>query len=111
MCLYDDTKKLFASRGNSKFENLYYGDQVYKDEETNERQLMMYLAVLSNNDKEMLLRLFKSSGQYNKDKPDDYYDKMADACLKDIADFNEKPRTQDYKPKTPINKGNDNFKS
>ena len=111
MCLYDDTKKLFESRGNSKFEDLYYGDQVYKDEETNERQLMMYLAVLSNNDKEMLLRVFKSSGQYNKDKPDDYYDKMADACLKDIADSNEKPRTQDYKPKTPINKGNDNFKS
>ena len=53
-----------------------------------------------------------TAGQYNKDKPYDYYDKMADACLKDIADMSEKTKSgkdikqSDFSSKKDTNSGN-----
>lgn len=74
-------------------ESLYCGDQVYDSEEENERKLMGLLAPFCGGNIERLITVFKSSGHYNKDKPDDYYDKIADACLKDIADMSKKPKS------------------
>lgn len=90
--VYEDAKEHYAKHGIKTFENLYYGDQVYDGEEENERKLMELLVSFCGGDRERLITVFKSSGQYSKDKPDDYYDKMADACLKDIADMSEKTK-------------------
>ena len=85
---------------------------MYDSEEENERKLMELLAPFCGGDRERLITVFKSSGQYNKDKPYDYYDKMADACLKDIADMSEKTKSgkdikqSDFSSKKDTNSGN-----
>ncbi|MBO6263532.1 MAG: nucleotidyl transferase AbiEii/AbiGii toxin family protein, partial [Clostridia bacterium] len=110
--VFEDAKAHYIEHGIEIFENLYYGDQVYDSEEENERKLMELLAPFCGGDRERLITVFKSSGQYNKDKPYDYYDKMADACLKDIADMSEKTKSgkdikqSDFSSKKDTNSGN-----
>lgn len=77
----EDARDYFAKRGLKSFENLYYGDQVYESTEENERKLMELLALFCDGDRDRLVRVFKSSGQYRNDTPDDYYEKIAADCL------------------------------
>ena len=71
---------------DAKFSDLYNGKTVLGSEEKSEYALMLRLALFCGNDKEQLLRLFKSSGQFRDDKPNAYYMKMAENGLKFIAD-------------------------
>lgn len=71
---------------DGKFSDLYHGKNVLKSEEKSEYALMLRLALFCGNDKEQLLRLFKSSGQFRDEKPNAYYMKMAENGLKFIAD-------------------------
>ena len=105
--VFEDAKEHYAKHGIKTFENLYYSDQVYDSEDKNEYRLFELLAPFCGGDKERLITVFKSSGQYNNDKPDDYYNKMADACLKDIADMIEKTKSyNDTKRNFSFNKLN-----
>lgn len=71
---------------DAKFSDLYNGKTVLGSEEKSEYALMLRLALFCGNDKEQLLRLFKSSGQFRDEKPNAYYMKMAENGLKFIAD-------------------------
>lgn len=51
-------------------------------EEKEERSLMARLAMFCNGDKEQLLRVFRSSGQFRDDKPNAFYERMAGESMK-----------------------------
>ena len=80
----DRAEKHFGT--DAKFSDLYNGKTVLGSEEKSEYALMLRLALFCGNDKEQLLRLFKSSGQFRDEKPNAYYMKMAENGLKFIAD-------------------------
>ncbi len=65
------------TKNGDKFLSLYNGGSVLKTDEQNERSLMSRLAMFCNGDKEQLIRIFKSSGQFRESKTMDSYDKMA----------------------------------
>ena len=83
--VFEKTKAACAKRAS--FERLYYGEQIFNDEEKNAFQLMQYLACFCEDDKEKLLRVFKSSGQYCKNKPIEYYEKLASDALEKISEI------------------------
>ncbi len=88
--VFEEAKEYYAKHGIKSFENLYYGEQLYDSKEKNERRLIKLLVPFSGWNKERLIYVFKSSGQYNKDNPDDYYDKMVDGCIKEMANISKK---------------------
>ena len=69
-----------------KFSDLYHGKNVLKSEEESEYGLMVRLAMFCGGDQDRLLRVFRSSGQYREEKPNAYYEKMAENSLKFISD-------------------------
>ena len=71
---------------DSKFSDLYHGKNVLKSEEESEYGLMVRLAMFCGGDQDRLLRVFRSSGQYREEKPNAYYEKMAENSLKFISD-------------------------
>lgn len=71
---------------DEKFSELYNGKNILGSEEKNEYGLMLRLALFCGNDKEQLLRIFKSSGQFRDEKPNSYYMKMAEKGLNFIAE-------------------------
>lgn len=71
---------------DGKFSDLYHGKNVLKSEEESEYGLMVRLAMFCGGDKDRLLRVFRSSGQYCDAKPNSYYEKMAENSLKFISD-------------------------
>ena len=71
---------------DGKFSDLYHGKNVLKSEEESEYGLMVRLAMFCGGDKDQLLRVFRSSGQYRDEKPNAYYEKMAENSLKFISD-------------------------
>ena len=88
--------------GAETFIRLYNGENVLGSEEKNERSLMSRIAMYCDGDKERLMRLFRSSGQYRDEKPNSYYGKIADDAILFIAkikgDFSvEKPQEQQKK--------------
>ena len=70
---------------DGKFSDLYHGKNVLKSEEESEYGLMVRLAMFCG-DKDRLLRVFRSSGQYREEKSNAYYEKMAENSLKFISD-------------------------
>lgn len=88
--VFEEAKEYYSKHGIKSFENLYYGEQLYDSKEKNERKLIKLLVPFSGWNKERLIYVFKSSGQYNKDNPDDYYDKMVDGCIKEMANISKK---------------------
>ena len=48
---------------------------------------MTRLAMFVGGDKERLLRVFKSSGQYREGKPNAFYEEMASKSLKFVSDI------------------------
>lgn len=71
---------------DGKFSDLYHGKNVLKSEEASEYGLMVRLAIFCGGDKDQLIRVFRSSGQYREEKPNAYYEKMAENSLKFISD-------------------------
>ena len=71
---------------DGKFSDLYHGKNVLKSEEASEYGLMVRLALFCGGDKDRLIRVFRSSGQYREEKPKAYYEKMAENSLKFISD-------------------------
>ena len=88
--------------GAETFIRLYNGENVLGSEEKNERSLMSRIAMYCDGDKERLMRLFRSSGQYRDEKPNSYYGKIADDAILFISKirgdfFVEKPQEQQKK--------------
>ena len=71
---------------DGKFSDLYHGKNVLKSEEESEYGLMVRLAMFCGGDQDRFLRVFRSSGQYREEKPNAYYEKMAENSLKFISD-------------------------
>ena len=81
------------TRRGTKFSALFNGFDVLGSEEKNERSLMARLAVHTS-DKEKLLRIFKASGQYRDEKPNAYYEKLADEELRFVSGLKKQPAAQ-----------------
>lgn len=77
----DIIDKASSTKEKEKFEELYNGKNLYGTKEQNETSLMRRLAVYCGNDKEQLLRVFKSSGQFREDTPISTYEKMAEESI------------------------------
>jgi AspT/YidE/YbjL antiporter-like protein len=78
----DVVERASKTRDGAKFTQLYQGVSVLETEEKNERSLMSRLAMFCNGDKEQLMRIFKSSGQFRDEKPNSFYEQMADQSIK-----------------------------
>ena len=94
--------------GAETFIRLYNGENVLGSEEKNERSLMSRIAMYCDGDKERLMRLFQSSGQYRDEKPNSYYGKIADDAILFISkiksDFYiEKPQARQKKGERKAN--------
>lgn len=81
------------TKQGAKFSALFNGFDVLGSEEKNERSLMARLAVHTS-DREKLLRVFKASGQYRDEKPNAYYEKLADEELRFVAGLKKQPAAQ-----------------
>ena len=60
----DVVERASKTKNGEKFTQLYAGISVLGNEEKDERSLMSRIAMFCNGDKEQLLRIFRSSGQY-----------------------------------------------
>ena len=86
----DVVERASKTRDGAKFTQLYRGISVLETEEKNERSLMSRLAMFCNGDKEQLLRVFKSSGQFRDEKPNSFYERMAEQSLKFVESIKSK---------------------
>ena len=94
----DVVERASKTRDGAKFTQLYQGISLLETEEKNERSLMSRLAMFCNGDKEQLLRIFKSSGQFREEKPNSFYERMAEQSLK----FVESIKSKNESPLRPI---------
>ena len=94
----DVVERASKTRDGAKFTQLYQGISILETEEKNERSLMSRLAMFCNGDKEQLLRIFKSSGQFRDEKPNSFYERMAEQSLK----FVESIKSKNASPLRPI---------
>ena len=78
----DVIERAMKTSKKEKFNQLYNGVAVLDGEEKNEYSLMTRHAMFCDGDKERLMRVFKSSGQYRDEKPNSFYEQMADKSFK-----------------------------
>ena len=81
----DVVERASKMKNAEKFSQLYHGFSVLGSEEKDERSLMTRLAMFCNGDKEQLLRVFRSSGQFREEKPNAFYDEMAKQSLQFVS--------------------------
>lgn len=86
----DVVERASKTRDGAKFTQLYQGLSILETEEKNERSLMSRLAMFCNGDKEQLLRVFKSSGQFRDEKPNSFYERMAEQSIKFVESIKSK---------------------
>ena len=86
----DVVERASKTRDGAKFTQLYQGLSILETEEKNERSLMSRLAMFCNGDKEQLLRVFKSSGQFRDEKPNAFYERMAEQSIKFVESIKGK---------------------
>ena len=86
----DVVERASKTRDGAKFTQLYQGLSILETEEKNERSLMSRLAMFCNGDKEQLLRVFKSSGQFRDEKPNSFYERMAEQSIKFVEGIKSK---------------------
>lgn len=77
----DVVERASKTKNGEKFSQLYNGISVIGEEEKDERSLMSRIAMFCNGDKEQLLRIFKSSGQFRDEKPNSFYERMAEQSI------------------------------
>lgn len=78
------------TKHGEKFQQLYNGVSVLGNEEKDERSLMARLAMFTKDDKEQLMRVFKSSMLFRAEKPSEYYERMANEEMKFVAGLRTK---------------------
>ena len=93
----DIVERASKSRHGDKFLSLWNGEKVLGTEEKNERSLMARLAIYTQ-DKDKLLRIFKASGQFRDEKPNAYYNKLADESIAFIAGTRSQNKPAAVKP-------------
>lgn len=81
----DVVDKASKTKHGDKFLALFNGEKVLATEEQNERSLMARLAMHTGENAEQLLRIFRASGQFREDKPNAYYEKMANEEMQFVA--------------------------
>jgi hypothetical protein len=91
-------EKASKTKNGEKFNQLYNGISILGDEEKDERSLMSRLAMFCNGDKEQLMRVFKSSGRFRDEKPNSFYERMAEQSIQ----FIEKIKGDSAKPFVPM---------
>lgn len=80
----DVVERAQKTKNGDKFMKLYNGEAVLGNKRKDERSLMVRLAMFTGNNQEQLLRIFKSSGQYNEETPSLIYEKMAEQAIQFI---------------------------
>lgn len=92
----DVVEKASTTKNGEKFVSLYNGERLLESEEKDERSLMARIAMFVGGDKAQLMRVFQSSGQYRDEKPNSFYEKMAEQSLQFVERIKrqEKPHTQ-----------------
>lgn len=80
----DVVERAQKTKNGDKFMKLYNGESVLGNKRKDERSLMVRLAMFTGNNQEQLLRIFKSSGQYNEETPSLIYEKMAEQAIQFI---------------------------
>ena len=88
----DVVDKASKTKHGDKFLALFNGEAVLDTEEKNERSLMARIAMYTGEDREQLLRIFRASGQFHDEKPNSYYESMAQEEMKFVAGL-QKPAT------------------
>lgn len=86
----DVVEQASKTKNGEKFSQLYNGISVLGNVEKDERSLMARIAMYCNGDKAQLLRIFQSSGQYRDEKPNAFYEKMAEQSLQFVAKLKNK---------------------
>ena len=84
----DIVERASKTRNGEKFSQLYNGVSVLGNEEKDERSLMSRLAMFCNGDKDQLMRIFKSSGQFRDEKPNSFYERMAEQSIAFVKKIN-----------------------
>ncbi len=93
------------TKNGEKFSALYHGFPVLETEEKDERSLMARLAMFCGGDKEQLLRVFRSSGQFRDEKPNSFYEKMAEQSMQ----FVSRLKSDTARPRTNTGNGRTRF--
>lgn len=93
---------------NDKFKRLYCGEKVLESQSKNELSLLMRLAVYCQKDKEQLLRIFQTSGQFDCHKSEQYYHQLATQAIDFVSSTN---KNFSKNTKEELNIVNKNFKS
>ena len=88
----DVVERASKTKNGEKFSQLYNGVSVLGNEEKDERSLMSRLAMFCNGDKEQLMRIFKSSGQFRDSKPNSFYEQMAEQSIKFVERIKGEPK-------------------
>jgi hypothetical protein len=96
----DLVERASKTKAGDKFTTLYNGGSLFENEEQNERSMMTRIAMFCNGNKEQLLRIFKSSGQFHDEKPNAFYDVLATQSLQ----FVKQARSEQLK-KSQQNRG------
>lgn len=81
----DIVERAYATGSGEKFKTLYEGGTLYNSEEKDEQSLMSRIAAFCGDDREQLLRIFRSSGQYRAEKPNSFYEKLANKAIQVIS--------------------------
>ena len=90
----DVVERASKTKNGEKFTQLYNGLSVLGNEEKDERSLMTRLAMFCNGNKEQLLRVFRSSGQFRDEKPNAFYDEMAKQSLQFVSSMRANGQNQ-----------------
>ena len=89
----DVIERAMATKDGEKFKELYEGKSILGNSEKDALSLMNRLAMFTGGDTEQLLRIFKSSGQFNENKPMSFYERLAERAtnfIKELKAPNEK---------------------
>jgi len=90
----DVVERASKTKNGEKFTALYNGEKLLGNEEKDERSLMARIAMFVGGDKAQLLRIFQSSGQFRDEKPNSFYEKMAEQSLQFVARHRTRPAPQ-----------------
>ena len=95
-------EKAMDGKYGTSFSTLYSGGALVGDETLDESSLLKRLAVYTS-DKEQLLRILKSSGQYRDEKPNSHYERLIKNALDDVSKMRQGSELQPAI--SPVKKG------
>ncbi len=81
-------EKAMDGKYGTSFSTLYSGGALVGDETLDESSLLKRLAVYTS-DKEQLLRILKSSGQYRDEKPNSHYERLIKNALDEVSQMRQ----------------------